>query len=223
MVTSDSNGMLYMPQSLKCCIKCGKWKLASKLNFYFVKGYIRTSCKECENAACREYHSKNKTKLNAERVERGRKNREHKNEYQRRYYQMRPDFRERVKKYAREVYYKDPQANKARRSKWIKNNPARLKVLVARYDHKRRTEFIKGNGRHTNDDIQHQYNVQQGKCRYCGCELGGKYHVDHFVPLSKGGSNWPENIVIACPTCNLRKATKMPDEFLALIEKENKG
>jgi 5-methylcytosine-specific restriction endonuclease McrA len=33
------------------------------------------------------------------------------------------------------------------------------------------------------------------------------------VPLSRGGSNGPENIVIACPTCNLAKKDKMPHEW----------
>lgn len=37
--------------------------------------------------------------------------------------------------------------------------------------------------------------------------------VDHVVPLIKGGGNGPENIVVACATCNLKKGAKLPHEF----------
>ena len=33
------------------------------------------------------------------------------------------------------------------------------------------------------------------------------------IPLAKGGSNGPENIVIACAPCNLKKNAKLPHEF----------
>ena len=44
-------------------------------------------------------------------------------------------------------------------------------------------------------------------------KVGGDYHVDHVIPLILGGSNGPENLVIACPRCNLSKGAKMPHEF----------
>jgi 5-methylcytosine-specific restriction endonuclease McrA len=44
-------------------------------------------------------------------------------------------------------------------------------------------------------------------------EVGDKYHVDHVVPLSRGGSDGPENIVISCPRCNCSKSSKLPEEW----------
>lgn len=38
--------------------------------------------------------------------------------------------------------------------------------------------------------------------------------VDHVVPLSRGGADDAENIVISCPTCNLHKHNKLPHEWL---------
>ena len=41
----------------------------------------------------------------------------------------------------------------------------------------------------------------------------GKYHVDHRMPLSLGGSNYPDNLQLLCPTCNLSKSATHPDIY----------
>jgi 5-methylcytosine-specific restriction endonuclease McrA len=33
------------------------------------------------------------------------------------------------------------------------------------------------------------------------------------VPVSRGGSNDISNIVLACPSCNLQKGTRLPHEW----------
>jgi len=68
-------------------------------------------------------------------------------------------------------------------------------------------------GKHTATDVTIQYERQHGKCYYCGRKLGKVYHVDHVVPLSRGGSNDPSNLVVACPNCNVEKRNKMPHEW----------
>jgi 5-methylcytosine-specific restriction endonuclease McrA len=50
--------------------------------------------------------------------------------------------------------------------------------------------------------------MQKYKCAYCAKKLGTAYDVDHIVPLSKGGSNWPANLQLTCGTCNNRKHAK---------------
>lgn len=47
-----------------------------------------------------------------------------------------------------------------------------------------------------------------GLCAYCVKPLPPNFHVDHVVPLSKGGTNERSNLVAACPSCNLRKSDK---------------
>ena len=41
-------------------------------------------------------------------------------------------------------------------------------------------------------------------CQYCGAR--GELTFDHVVPRSRGGRTTWENVVAACPSCNLRKA-----------------
>ena len=44
-------------------------------------------------------------------------------------------------------------------------------------------------------------------CQYCGatCASGTKLHVDHIVPVAKGGTNEPGNLTTACIDCNVGK------------------
>lgn len=45
------------------------------------------------------------------------------------------------------------------------------------------------------------------KCVYCGAPpTAGVLHVDHIKPVSDGGTNDAENLVTACPDCNLGKS-----------------
>lgn len=56
------------------------------------------------------------------------------------------------------------------------------------------------------------------RCVYCGRDLCVDFetfmiaHEDHLVPLSKGGADSPENIVIACAVCNALKSNFVPDK-----------
>jgi 5-methylcytosine-specific restriction endonuclease McrA len=68
-------------------------------------------------------------------------------------------------------------------------------------------------GSHTAADIAAQRTRQKGRCYWCGEKVGRHYHVDHVVPLALGGSNGPENLVIACAHCNLSKGATHPMDF----------
>lgn len=110
---------------------------------------------------------------------------------------------------------------------WGKKNKARLAAQVrawgnanpdrrAQSRRNRRAREMKAEGRHTAADILSLLAQQLGMCA-CGCgvhfsEVG--YDVDHKVPLSRGGSNWPENLQLLTPSCNYEKADKTMDEWL---------
>lgn len=50
------------------------------------------------------------------------------------------------------------------------------------------------------------------RCRYCGADPadGAKLHIDHRLPVSKGGQNDFDNLVTACADCNLGKHAFLP-------------
>lgn len=102
----------------------------------------------------------------------------------------------------REKYRQYRQANKDRVRQWARAG-----------FHRRRARILAAEGTHTAVDIQRQYEAQKGRCYYCHKKLGKTYHVDHVVPLSRGGTNGPENLVIACPKCNVSKNDRLPHEW----------
>jgi 5-methylcytosine-specific restriction endonuclease McrA len=56
--------------------------------------------------------------------------------------------------------------------------------------------------------------LQKGKCPCCKKKLDDKFHLDHIVPISLGGTNTDENIQLLHASCNLKKKAKHPVEFM---------
>lgn len=106
---------------------------------------------------------------------------------------------------------------------WDKKNRASINARVRSYRkadperfkahfHKARAKRRAAPGSHTGADIRRQRAAQKNRCWWCHCKLT-EYHVDHLIPLSRGGSNAPGNIVIACPHCNQSRNNKLPHEW----------
>ncbi len=104
------------------------------------------------------------------------------------------------------------------KKEWNKKNPEKRQA----YYQKRRS-LLNDNNTLTAYDIINQRRKQDGFCYYCKKKLdnNGLGHIDHKIPLSKGGHNSKENIVISCCSCNLRKAQKTDDEYFDIIKRCN--
>lgn len=92
---------------------------------------------------------------------------------------------------------------------WRKNNP--FKARAAKQ--KRRAIEAQAEGSHTAQEIEAIYHAQHGKCFHCGIEFNGNFTEDHWMPLSRGGSNYASNIVLLCGSCNSSKHNKLPCEW----------
>lgn len=101
-----------------------------------------------------------------------------------------------------------------RAKEWAKANPDKRRAITANYDGKRRAWKASGV---TGRDLRAWIAQQAKACHWCASDCDDDFHVDHVIPLSKGGDHELHNLVIACPPCNLRKSAKMPDEFRAQI------
>jgi hypothetical protein len=68
-------------------------------------------------------------------------------------------------------------------------------------------------GKYTHADILRIGNAQKWRCHWCEKDTKHQYHVDHVIPLAKGGTHWPSNLVISCVPCNRSKNATDPIEF----------
>lgn len=100
---------------------------------------------------------------------------------------------------------------------YAKNNPEKIRSGNRNAKARRKN----ADGFHRAADIDRIRRIQDDCCFYCRepLECGG--HTEHFVCIKKGGSNWPENLCLACSDCNLSKGTKDPVEWI--IEQEFVG
>jgi 5-methylcytosine-specific restriction endonuclease McrA len=123
---------------------------------------------------------------------------------------------EKVRERNRNRYYANTEKVLEISRKWKESNPDKVKASA----HRRRARLLNAPGSHTAGDIAAQHDSQQGRCAYCKIEVGKTWHLDHVMPISRGGSNGPENLQILCPSCNLRKGAKDPTEFAKQVAQE---
>lgn len=91
--------------------------------------------------------------------------------------------------------------------KYRRENPEK----VREYSMRRKSRKF---GRLPKGTISRLLKLQSNKCVICRCSLGAGYHMDHIMPLAKGGKHEAENIQILCPTCNVRKSDKDPIAYM---------
>jgi CRISPR/Cas system Type II protein with McrA/HNH and RuvC-like nuclease domain len=124
----------------------------------------------------------------------------------------RPGNIEQHRESAKDWYHQNTERGKARVAAWILANPERHREHSRNAKAKRK----KAEGSHTAADIAALFAEQNGLC-LCGVvlETNGKdrYHVDHIIPLSRGGTNYPDNLQLLCRPCNRSKGTKTMQEW----------
>lgn len=158
-------------------------------------------------------------------------------EYQRKKaYKESPEAKAAAKQYYAKWLASNPDYHKAWRAenpnyyaKWAAKNPGYSNAAVKKWEkesltpeqykqrnkvkaHRRRARALSAGGKFTKNDVLKILEAQKGQCWWCNVKLSA-YHIDHRIPLSKGGSNGPENIVLSCPRCNCTKSAKMPWEL----------
>ena len=84
---------------------------------------------------------------------------------------------------------------------WKKNNPTKIAHIKAR----RYAKEKGAEGSHTANDWRDMKASHEYKCVLCGSYQPFKMTKDHIIPLSKGGSDYIENIQPLCKSCNCRK------------------
>jgi 5-methylcytosine-specific restriction endonuclease McrA len=189
------------------CIQCAKEERKSEKYLNAQKTWRKINIEKLkqDNALWRKENKDRKTENDRQwRIN----NIERKRENDRKYYE---ENKEEVLKKNRKYAKNNPEVLKKAIKKWQDNNPH----LVAAISARRRARMQNAEGFFTGKDIQNIFESQNFMCVGCDSDLKNKkFHVDHIMPLSLGGSNWPTNLQILCPKCNLTKHAKHPDDWI---------
>ena len=91
---------------------------------------------------------------------------------------------------------------------WGKRNPDKRKAIAVA----NRAARENAPGVCTAAQLRSRVAFYGNRCAYCG---GPYEHLDHVIPVSRGGSNWPANLRPACAKCNGMKHSKKLQEWKA--------
>lgn len=179
-----------LPDDLRCCGRCKRVLPATREYFSthrIGKGGLQSYCKDCYAELQRKYRQESRDKVQATEKRRNKK----------------PSRLESQRVRGRKNYYADPNR--------------KIKKRVG--NHKRKARVLAAEGTHTHEELLELFEIQEEHCGYCGIrmfpELERDMTVEHVIPLSRGGSNWIDNILLACMFCNFSKNDRTLAEWEA--------
>lgn len=210
----------------KCCTgECGQTLPATAEYFYSDKRAtdgLYSCCKPCFLERAKKSRHKDIEKTRARELASYYRHHEARLEGNRRYRAANPE-----KEHARhQRYYLQNRARvkayqrnnlhlwRKNTSNWKKRHPDRSRMLSRIRAHRRRDLISQSKEHYSPEDVDVQFRSQKGLCWWCSNPLDlEKFHIDHRIPLSKGGSDSIRNICCTCEACNLSKSNKMSWEW----------
>lgn len=197
-----------LPES-KVCSKC---KVDKSIENYYLRGdresQVRPQCKQCESNRAKNWYQKNQTHM----AEYREKTKERKAAWSKQYGQTEK---------AKQSKAKTREKNKEKRSKYNKAWREKNKEKAAQHWRNRRARLL--GVASDNYSVQDLLELYGDRCHFCknpiDLEAPRKprftgdesfyfgLHIDHIVPLVKGGDDTIQNVRPAHAICNLKKGT----------------
>jgi 5-methylcytosine-specific restriction endonuclease McrA len=200
-----------------------------------ISGYCKSQCR-CEKchaawtAYYRAWRVRNAEKVRADKAAYYRENKERIAESVQRW---RAANKEKVRAYGRASRVRwraaNPEKSRAESKAWRLANYEKSRAAEKAYKQRNRAKFTAyqqrrdalkagaAGARYTTEvHIAARWAMWGDLCRYCGAPATA---TDHRIPLSRGGSHWPSNLVPVCMSCNSSKFTHTEPEFLAIRER----
>ena len=167
----------------------------------------QSECKVCQSARTTRYRKANPEKVAESQKKYREKNKDKLDAYIKEY---RSNNDEIVKNACFRYHWVNRDSLLEKKKEYYQNN----KDKSYEANRNRRALARGAEGKHFIADIRSILENQNGRCKVCFVDVREGYHVDHIVPLIKGGSNWPNNLQILCPSCNTSKGARDYDEWM---------
>lgn len=217
----------------KFCRKCGTTKPLTTEFFYTVatnndgfSAYCRSCCKEINRASYakdkerRREYSREYRRLNPDKCKQQERLKQQGRAMRR---QQAPliDFivRSKSRDRSRRYYRRDIERSRAYSRTYNKKNYFRYRERIL-LSSKAYTQSRRALSPVSAETLRGLAEIQEGKCFYCGGSMEGRYNqaLEHMLPISRGGQNNRENLVLACRSCNSSKGNRylwewMPERF----------
>jgi len=192
-----------MLTTTKQCKYCNTTKNTSSFATRKDTGNTQNKCKECTYIYMKEYRTvnsdailKNRT-LNKENINKNRVSSDRK-------------YRDNNKAKIKEIGQKYRQTEKGRTSHLNSEAKRRHLIKTKRYNLPMVIRYP------LTKELQNLLIQQNNQCNNCNIDLSENKHLDHHVPLSKGGTHSIDNVVWLCRACNLKKSASMPTKLLLI-------
>ena len=201
----------------KICTICNQEKSIELFYFYKHRQKHGIRCIECLNKQSRDYKLKNKEKVTIAHKKYYLENKKEKKEYAEknkekiatRQKKYREDNKESIRESMRKYHLENKEYLLQKKKEYLKTPIG--KACHKNKEYNRRTIKKDGDVK-TEQLLKLQQNAKV--CYWCGVNLKNiKVHIDHYVPLSKGGQHTMSNLVVSCSICNQKKHAKDPREF----------
>ena len=155
-------------------------------------------CKLC----CKEYRNKNKEKIKAAKKKHYDSNKERILEKCKEDYSK---YKDRIKEYNKEYSKKNRDKINNKKRATYRTSPENKLALNGRY----RANKTNGTPVSLTKEESNMIREFYKEAKRLEKETGIKYHVDHIVPLSKGGLHIPQNLQVLTATDNIIKGDNL--------------
>ena len=169
--------------------------------------YVSSGCKPCSTKRSAIWYKANSERVKEKVAEYRADNLERVKAKQAEYNAANPD-RARARWVA--WYAVNREKAKAYTAAWQKANPESCRIITQN----RRARKLANGGKLSKGLSAKLFKLQKGKCPCCNQPLGDNYHMDHIMPIKRGGANEDLNIQLLRQQCNQQKSAKDPIEFM---------